>query len=116
MNPLFSAPGANERPSQTYPRYSCSLMTVLRLDGGHEETSEGEKSEMVVERRDQLSQLPADAQSSGESDSDEDMEVIQVEARERGWGRREQWDCESILRYVDVFGVCRHAAEYRNQT
>ena len=73
---------------------------------------------MVVERRDQSSLLPVDVHSSEESDGDEDMEVIQVEAKGRGWGRREQWDCESILRYVDVFGVfgvCRHTAEYRNQ-
>ena len=78
---------------------------IFRLDDGHEETSEREKSEMLVERHDQSSLPPAN--SSGESDDGGDMEVIQVEEKGRGWGRREQWDCESLLRQVDVFGVCR---------
>ena len=69
---------------------------IFRLDDGHEETSEREKSEMLVERHDQSSLPPAN--SSGESDDGGDMEVIQVEEKGRGWGRREQWDCESILR------------------
>jgi len=30
------------------------------------------------------------------------MEVVQVEERGGGWGRREQWDCESILRFVST--------------
>ena len=52
--------------------------------------------------------LEADIDSSGESDSGGDsgsggdMEVVQVEERGRGWGRREQWDCESILRFVSA--------------
>ena len=86
---------------------------VFRLDDGREETSEGEKSEMLVERRDQSSLLPADAHSSGERDDGGNMEVIQVEERGRGWWRREQWDCESILRYVHVFGVCRQSTGTR---
>ena len=71
---------------------------IFRPDDGRKKTSEGEKSETLVESHDQSSLLPADANSSGESDDGGDMEVIQVEERGRGWGRREQWDCESILR------------------
>ena len=46
--------------------------------------------------------LEADVDSSGESEdggSGGDMEVVQVEERGMGWGRKEQWDCESILRF-----------------
>lgn len=69
---------------------------------------------MVVERRDQSSLLPVAVHSSEESDGDEDMEVIQVEAKGRGWGRREQWDCESILRYVDVHVYLVYADTQQN--